>query len=93
MDVVRIIPQRRDLEYRDIQKMEYELEGEVKKLIQNGIPYLTHLILSDQSPGKELVQYAQENRICEIIMGLKRKSKVGKLISGSTTQFVILHAP
>ncbi|MGW8186758.1 MAG: universal stress protein, partial [Desulfobacterales bacterium] len=45
------------------------------------------------SPGEDLVQFAKENRIDEIIIGVRRRSKVGKLVFGSTAQFVILNAP
>ena len=43
--------------------------------------------------GEDLVQLADENKVDEIIIGVRRRSKVGKLLFGSTAQFVILHAP
>jgi nucleotide-binding universal stress UspA family protein len=33
-----------------------------------------------------------ENQIKEIVVGVKRRSKVGKLLMGSTAQYVILKA-
>ena len=44
------------------------------------------------TPGEDIVEYAKTNNIEEIILGVVRKSKVGKLIFGSTAQFVILNA-
>ena len=44
------------------------------------------------SPGEDLVNFAKENEVDEIIVGVKRRSKVGKLILGSTAQYVILEA-
>lgn len=44
-------------------------------------------------PGEDLVQFAEENEIDEIIVGVKKRSKVGKLLFGSTAQYVILEAP
>jgi nucleotide-binding universal stress UspA family protein len=44
-------------------------------------------------PGEDLVQFAKENGIDEIIIGVRRRSKVGKLVFGSTAQYVILNAP
>jgi len=43
--------------------------------------------------GEDLVQLAEEKQIDEIIIGVRRRSKVGKLIFGSTAQYVILNAP
>jgi nucleotide-binding universal stress UspA family protein len=42
--------------------------------------------------GEDLVEFAEENKIDEIIVGVKRRSKVGKLLMGSTAQYVILNA-
>jgi len=50
------------------------------------------LLIRGLSPGKDLVQFASENRVDEIVIGIKRRSKVGKFLFGSTAQYVILHA-
>ena len=38
------------------------------------------------------MQFAEEEMADEIIIGIKRRSKVEKLVFGSTAQFVILKA-
>lgn len=43
-------------------------------------------------PGEDLVTFAKENNIDEIIIGIRKRSKVGKMLFGSTAQHVILHA-
>lgn len=43
--------------------------------------------------GEDLVQLANEYKVDEIIIGIRRRSKVGKLLFGSTAQYVILNAP
>jgi len=53
----------------------------------------THLLIRGLSPGEDIVEFAKENQIDEIIVGVKRRSKVGKLLMGSTAQYVILQAP
>jgi nucleotide-binding universal stress UspA family protein len=53
----------------------------------------TQTSVSYQSPGEDLVNYARDNNIDEIIIGIRRRSKVGKLVFGSTAQYVILEAP
>jgi nucleotide-binding universal stress UspA family protein len=39
------------------------------------------------------VQFAAEERAELIIVGIRRRSKVGKLLMGSTAQYIILKAP
>ena len=43
-------------------------------------------------PGEDLVTFARENNVDEIIIGVRHRSKVGKLVFGSTAQYVILEA-
>jgi len=60
---------------------------------KNVIPCMTHLLVRGLSPGKDLVEFAEENNIDEIILGVRRRSKRGKLVLGSTAQYVTLNAP
>ena len=39
-----------------------------------------------------MVEFAKENQIDGIVMGAARRSRVGKLIFGSTAQYVVLEA-
>ncbi len=52
-----------------------------------------HLLIRGLDPGEDIVQFAEEHGVDEIIMGVKRKTKVEKLIFGSNARFVILNAP
>jgi nucleotide-binding universal stress UspA family protein len=52
----------------------------------------THLLIRGMSPGEDLVEFATENKIDEIFIGVKKRSKVGKLLMGSAAQYVILEA-
>ena len=60
---------------------------------KKNIPCETHLLIRGLSPGEDLVQFAKEKSVDEIIMGVKKRSKVGKLLMGSVAQYVILDAP
>ena len=94
IDVVNSMAQSRNLEYEEIRKAELNLEGEVHQILNSEkIPYNTNLLISDLEPGEDLVQFAEENKIDEIVIGIRKRSKVGKLIFGSTAQYVILNAP
>ena len=77
----------------DIQKAESELEYAKKRLAAEGLPCETHLLIRGLQPGEDLVRFAEENTIDQIVMGVKKRSKFDKLVFGSTCQFVILNAP
>ena len=47
---------------------------------------------SKQSAGRNIVDYAQANDIDEIVIGLRRRSQLGKMLFGSTSRQVILDA-
>ena len=50
-------------------------------------------MISGLDSGEDIVEFAKQNKADEIIIGIRRKSKVGKLMFGSTAQYVILNAP
>ena len=82
-----------ELKKKDIDKAESKLE-KIKTLFKaDDIPCESHASVSFQSPGENLVEFAKNNDIDEIIIGVRKKSKVGKLMFGSTAQYVILNAP
>ena len=94
VEVVNCLAQDRELKYEDIQKIGENLEREVYyHLNSENIPYKTHVVVSDLESGEELVQFAVDNKIDEIIIGIRKRSKVGKLLFGSTAQYVILNSP
>jgi nucleotide-binding universal stress UspA family protein len=51
------------------------------------------LLNSKKSAGEQLVDFAERNNVDEIIIGVGRRSKVGKALFGSTAQHIILNAP
>jgi nucleotide-binding universal stress UspA family protein len=57
-----------------------------------GIKTNTHLLVRGFEAGEDLVRFAKEKDVDEIIIGVRSRSKVGKLIFGSTAQIVILDA-
>ena len=61
-------------------------------LEKNGISCNTHLLVRGLTSGEDILQFADENDINEIIIGIKKTSKVGKLVFGSTAQHVILES-
>jgi nucleotide-binding universal stress UspA family protein len=73
-----------------IAQAEKGLEWAKSLFDENEITCDTHLLIRGLSPGEDIVEFAQENSVDEIIVGVKKRSKVGKLIMGSTAQYVIL---
>lgn len=57
-----------------------------------GVSCETHVLVRGMEAGEDLVAFAREKAVDEIIIGVKSRSKVGKLIFGSTAQAVILQA-
>jgi nucleotide-binding universal stress UspA family protein len=57
-----------------------------------GVKSQTHLLVRGFEAGEDIVRFAQEKNVDEIIIGVRSRSKVGKLIFGSTAQVVILDA-
>jgi nucleotide-binding universal stress UspA family protein len=91
--IVTSLEQSAALKKEDIDKAESKLENLKKPFTADGIICETHTSVSYQSPGEDLVRFAKDNDIDEIIVGVKRRSKVGKLVFNSTAQYVILKAP
>jgi len=82
-----------DRELDQITASEKGLEQAHTLFEQEGVRCDTHLLIRGLTSGEDLVQFAKENDIDEIIVGVKRRSKVGKLLMGSTAQYVILKSP
>jgi nucleotide-binding universal stress UspA family protein len=78
---------------RDFEKAESELGYQKSQFINKNIACESLLSIRGLEPGEDLVRLAKEQQVGEIILGVKRRSKVGKLIFGSTAQYVILNAP
>ena len=94
IEVVKAVTCNHPIEHSLIQAAEEKLEWEIRNRFNgNNINYETHLLVSSRSTGQNLVWYAELEEIDEIIIGARKRSKVGKLLLGSTAQHVVLNAP
>ena len=93
VDVVTSMEEAKNSQYDDVRQAELGLEYAKALLEEDNIDCETHLLVRGLSPGEDLVQFAEDNLISEILVGVRRRSKVGKLLMGSTAQHVILNAP
>ncbi|MFC1877003.1 universal stress protein [Thermodesulfobacteriota bacterium] len=91
--IVTSLEQSAALKKEDIDKAESKLENLRKPFKADDLACETHTSVSYESPGEDLVRFAKDNEIDEIVIGVRRRSKVGKLVFGSTAQYVILEAP
>ena len=92
VEVVTSLHKGTEAERKSIEQAERGLEYAKSFFDQDGIACNTHLLIRGLSAGEDLVEFANENQIDQIIVGVKRRSKVGKLLMGSTAQYVILQA-
>jgi nucleotide-binding universal stress UspA family protein len=91
--LMKALPQSPELKFEAIQREEVSLEGIAKELLSDSkASYETHALVTNMSPGEEIVEFAERNDVGEIVIGIRKRSKVGKLMFGSTAQFVILNA-
>ncbi len=64
-----------------------------KFLKEKEIPHETHQLARGLSAGEDLVQFAEENDIDQIFVGVEKMSRAQKIIVGSNAQYIILKAP
>ncbi len=77
----------------EIEEAEKRLEWAKSVFDDEEVPCETHLLIRGLPAGEDLVHFAEDNGVSEMYIGVKKRSKVGKMLMGSTAQTVILNAP
>lgn len=80
-------------EQKTIGELEGALQSAEEELKKEQIPCETHLLVRGMSPEDDLLNYAEEEGVDELVIGIRKRSKMGKLLFGSTAQYLILNAP
>ncbi len=94
IDVVSTFKREEPLATAEIKSMEDEFHTRIKEqFISNDIPYHTHLLVDIYSSGEQLVKFSEGKDYEFLFIGISKRSKVGKLLFGSTAQYIILNAP
>ena len=94
LEVVNTITREMPLKHSKIKQAEDKLKKEVVDLLGGeDVSYETTVLVTSLTSGEQLIQFARDEQVDQIFIGIVKKSKVDKLIFGSTAQYVILHAP
>jgi len=76
----------------EITRIQEELDAIKLDAEKEGLSCEVHQMARGLSPGEDLVQFADENAIDHIFVGIEKKSRTRKLLLGSTAQYIILKA-
>lgn len=94
VEVIETITRDTPLKHSFIEEAEEKLNQDVAAIMAgSGVPFGVQLLIGSLSAGEALVKFAQGEQVDQIFIGIEKKSKVDKLIFGSTAQYVILQAP
>jgi len=77
----------------EIEKANANLSYAGRFLAEESIPTELEILVRGFDPGADIVKFAVENHIDAIFLGVRKLSKVDKVLFGSNAQYVILHAP
>ncbi len=83
----------KDLDREEQARYEQELEIVRKTLDDEGVEHEVRQLVRGVEPAEDLVKVAQETSAELIVIGLRRRTPVGKLILGSNAQRILLEAP
>lgn len=76
-----------------VAEVEAELDSVRTRLEDSGVPYTLRQTVRGLEPAEDLIAVAAEHDAELLVIGLRRRSPVGKLILGSNAQRVLLDAP
>lgn len=82
----------RDFDAHEAQRFEDELDTIKSTLDQEGIEHEVRALVRGNEPSEDLIEVAEESNADFIVIGLRRRTPVGKLILGSNAQRILLDA-
>jgi nucleotide-binding universal stress UspA family protein len=90
--VVQAINRQEPLTHKRVQIIEEELAENVAGILKDS-PHETVVLVDSLERGEQIVKFARRQKVDQVFLGIEKKSKVSKLLFGSTAQFVILRSP
>ena len=91
--LIRSLEQGPELSREAVQQAEQNLEHIRRDFKTEGIACQAHVVVSTLTPAEDIVEFAKLNSVDVIVIGVRKRSKVGKLLFGSNAQYIILTAP
>ena len=82
----------RDFDAGEARRFEEELESVARDLNDAGIEHEVRALARGNEPAEDLIEVAAESDADLIVIGLRRRTPIGKLILGSNAQRILLEA-
>ncbi|MBL8932204.1 MAG: universal stress protein [Kineosporiaceae bacterium] len=83
----------RDLDGEDAVRYERDVQYIREQLDADGVTFEVRQLVRGMDPAEDLIAVAEEVHADFIVIGLRRRTPVGKLILGSNAQRILLEAP
>jgi nucleotide-binding universal stress UspA family protein len=83
----------KDFDGDDVRAYEAELARVQQDLEAAGVAHEVRQLVRGMEPAEDLIAVAEETGADFIVIGLRRRTPVGKLILGSNAQRILLDAP
>ena len=92
VDVVSSFSRGNESQLAEISLRENELEYLKSVFEKENIPCEIHLLIRGHDPGEDIIRFAVEKNVDEIIIGTEKKTRVEKFLLGSVAQHVIYNS-
>ena len=83
----------RDFDSEESHRADADLTALEAKLAASGLEYDVRQLVRGFEPAEDLISIAESSDADLIVIGLRRRTPVGKLILGSNAQRILLDAP
>ena len=77
---------------KNLEEAKNELNNVGRRVLDKGVSAETQLLSRGFKAGEDIVKFSKEENVDLIYIGIKKKSKMDKLLFGSNAQFIILSA-
>jgi nucleotide-binding universal stress UspA family protein len=83
----------KDLTAEEAARYDDELDTVKRELTEAGVDHEIRQLVRGLEPGEDQIAVAEETSADFIVIGLRRRTPVGKLVLGSNAQRILLDAP